>query len=1271
MKFAKRGPDIPDHLLWERDEGNVVFICGAGVSIPRAKLPGFLELASQLMDRFNVPRGSEARRIHEFATTNKTGGFLQIDKIFSDLEIEHDYYIIEQEVCKLLSSPVGDSSYHRIICDLAKTTTDELRLITTNFDDLFSAAYNGKEWIGPNLPNMKQEKELNGLVYLHGKCKEITSAFNTLVLSTRMFGKAYLSQGWAARFLEDVMQRYTVVFIGYSADDPPVQYLLESIDKPEESPQRMYTFQIKESPDASRRWKRRNVEPIYYEDHADLWKTLECWAERARDPRLWMKRILKMAELGPENLEDWQRSQLMHLALHPNGAKAIANYKNPISPSWLYCLDSKFRYSTPRNTGVLSENESSFDPLNQYGLLEDNVSTIKETNSMRSERRVPRNALDAFQVLPIDVSRSRDHRYLAALCNNYLESTIDLPERLNFLADWISKVAKSTIAFRWAVHQSKIHSAVRWRVVDRLSKDSDNKSLLMLNAWETLFEVNDCILSDHSLLTYNLRAQVKKHGWSSMAIQRYRRVLAPQMKIEKTTKADEIIDSLSLSDQQEDPIKCNILYPQDSDLESLEISENWTFELLQADRKNLDQAIDLEKQLGTYELWNLPKILLTNSEDAHYFALSYGKNVVVFRYIRKLEKLIGVDQVAAMAEIDTWSKDDTNVFARLRVWIAEKSDLFSDSDAGRIILDLPNAAFWNIYHWIDLLPVLVLKWINLSRTVRSKLEARIYLGDDRKVGESNLEYDCRKARLSLDMIQWLSGQGCEFEFDVKEKVKELRNACPTWEPDSIQALMASYEPNDSPVNVYFGPRGNDGFPIFESADIQSYELDDAEPTNKNVEEFRELCKHEPRSAFMKLARMSRSNIYPRWAWEFWLTLEGRTESEGRYYARTTVLLCRATSRQIFELKDSVYSWFRGASKNYTKFQFGLRNRMFENLLEVLQRYPESCASSIIRSSDKEINWIAEFLNSPPGELAESLFSRPEVRRLKGKSKLPNDWIRDAETLLSLPKDAGRYVLISFVYRLQWLHHFARKFTESRILISANSKKSKTYEAFWLALSQIAGNVSTPDLFLKLKTNLLSIVKSDASMDRSMHMGFSLLVIRGWLNREETERMISDSEFIGIVGDGTEAFRIHVLSRFRQWLSEDKGKSSIDPYEEITYFFSNIWPLSRTVHSKLICRIILRIAFFDERMFSMLVPVIVDRLGEVDILYPEIVDNLLSEDSEIMNKHPDLVLRIFSKILPSDSNQWLSGIDAIISRLELVSPDLGQDPDFLRLKSRYK
>lgn len=67
MRFLEHGPDIPDELLVARDEGNVLFFCGAGVSLANAKLADFLTLAKNVIDDLGSLSGSQARRLYDAA----------------------------------------------------------------------------------------------------------------------------------------------------------------------------------------------------------------------------------------------------------------------------------------------------------------------------------------------------------------------------------------------------------------------------------------------------------------------------------------------------------------------------------------------------------------------------------------------------------------------------------------------------------------------------------------------------------------------------------------------------------------------------------------------------------------------------------------------------------------------------------------------------------------------------------------------------------------------------------------------------------------------------------------------------------------------------------------------------------------------------------------------------------------------------------------------------------------------------------------------------
>ena len=62
MRFLPDGPNIPDELLESRDQGNVVFLCGAGVSYP-AGMPTFLGLARHVVHELGAPDDAASRKL--------------------------------------------------------------------------------------------------------------------------------------------------------------------------------------------------------------------------------------------------------------------------------------------------------------------------------------------------------------------------------------------------------------------------------------------------------------------------------------------------------------------------------------------------------------------------------------------------------------------------------------------------------------------------------------------------------------------------------------------------------------------------------------------------------------------------------------------------------------------------------------------------------------------------------------------------------------------------------------------------------------------------------------------------------------------------------------------------------------------------------------------------------------------------------------------------------------------------------------------------------
>lgn len=95
--------------------------------------------------------------------------------------------------------------------------------MTTNFDLLFETGSGNehlKRHIPPAFPDLNFGSEIGGITYLHGRLDDSAAATHSYVLSSADFGRAYLSEGWATNFIRNLLERYTVVLVGYQADAP-------------------------------------------------------------------------------------------------------------------------------------------------------------------------------------------------------------------------------------------------------------------------------------------------------------------------------------------------------------------------------------------------------------------------------------------------------------------------------------------------------------------------------------------------------------------------------------------------------------------------------------------------------------------------------------------------------------------------------------------------------------------------------------------------------------------------------------------------------------------------------------------------------------------------------------------------------------------------------------------------------------------------------------------------------------------------------------------
>jgi hypothetical protein len=441
MRFLANGPSIPDDLLVARDVGDVIFFCGAGVSRHRAGLPDFLKLGGDVIGLLGASEKSLAqklfKRIQDIGPMEGVGGLVSTDRIFSLLE--------RKEVQAAVATAIkpadnADLSAHRILIDHSRGRDGTVRLVTTNFDLLFEACVDGIARSGPPMLPDPRSANFSGIIHLHGRVDDNYAGpgDEEFIVSSADFGRAYLSDGWATRFMQSLLARFQIVFVGYTADDPPVQYLLEALNLRAGNRSRLFAFQPGSNVDDAALWEHRGVRAIPFDNSLGfdpLWDSLAAWAERARDFDGWYARLLAIAAAGPAAVDPHVRGQIAHLLSTRQGARRVSISAELLPASWLLVLDSRQRYEKPISIKPYDASDEPIDPYESLALDFDTPPQPIDGDDLHSTRAIPEGAWNAFSPVRLDQEEAQDYRF-GEFSGDRATRGGALSTRLNYLAIW-------------------------------------------------------------------------------------------------------------------------------------------------------------------------------------------------------------------------------------------------------------------------------------------------------------------------------------------------------------------------------------------------------------------------------------------------------------------------------------------------------------------------------------------------------------------------------------------------------------------------------------------------------------------------------------------------------------------------------------------------------------------------------------------------------------------------------------------------------------------
>lgn len=1277
MRFFKDSPSIPDALLIARDEGRVMFFCGAGVSRARAGLPDFFGLADDVIRKLVVPADSpackilyEARKIDE-----RTGvsGLIPADRIFGLLERDFLIRDIESAVAEALQpAKQVDLSAHQIMLNLATTQEGKVRLVTTNFDRLFEDCCNTlKIWHPPRLPDPSRHNEMDGIIHLHGYVtKDYKGAEGDgFILTSSQFGTAYLSDGWATQFFKEIIERYIVVFVGYTADDPPVQYLLEALNKKAGMLGGVYAFQCGLANEAAAKWLHKGVEAIPYAEndgHQALWETLSSWAERAKAPDSWYESVIDLARQGPEQLQPHERGQVAHIISTVEGARKFSEGGAPPPAEWLCVFDPYLRYGTPGHKGGLGQYGPFIDPFDLYGLDDDIEPKHIDANDDYERREVPSNAWDGFASNRLDQQNLKDDSF-SAIRGSWAINIPRLPSRLSEIGTWIMKVSGQPASVWWAANQIGLHRDIQNQIRWQLEHSEGNIGSAIRQAWQYLFEVWEKPSGDFHRDWYDLKTATNKEGWNSVLIRKFVAIHRPYLNIKRNIwngptppkwKKDVIID---------DMLSLDVAYPKPID--DAYIPDIWLAFVVRELRKNLEHALQLEIEIGGYGLNDINPIVPDNSPNGDRHERMHGLSGSVMLFSSFFERLIKFDITIAKQELEAWPINEDTIFSRLKIWASGKSELVSPQTFGKIIAELSNVSFWNSYHQRDLLLVLAMRWDELHQQTRKEIENRLIQGRTKQDGEDDTKFEEHKAWATLNRLHWLANNGCKFTFDLHAETKKLLRSAAEWKSEYAKKAADSMGVRGGWVKTETEHSALLDEPIKDII-AKARELS-GETRDFLIENdpFAGLSAEHPIRAFSALIVAAKREEYPEWAWRTFLNSEARKNDKPKFSALIAERISRYPDDAVAEIIRPASDWILNISQQLSSIFPQSFDRVIAKIINVLRSQPPGSKSAIVRGN-KAPDWTMEAINAPVGKIAQALFNDPRKNNLGLCRGFPVDWLLCVNNLLLLNDDLRRHALVIFAYNMNWFYSIDPIWTEGNILSVLDSGGESDRSAIWSGFFW-GGKVPDQKLYIRLKPNLLEFASKRSLSRCGYGEALAGIILAGWntIHEETGKRFISNTEMHDLLLHADDRFRSHILWQVERLSAIKKNTAGRKRPIIIPEFLRDVWPRQKSAKTPEISTRLCNLAFSNIERFPEIAEIILPLLTTIDhdhLMLP----NLNESKKNIVDLYPQQILALLHAVLPDNVTGWPYGINATLRRISEADESLKLDERLLELKRKW-
>lgn len=1247
MRFFANGPSIPDRLLERRDEGNCVFICGAGVSLPSG-LPTFVGLTEYVIDNLNILPEDPISRAFEPWREGSESPKTPLDQIFHDLCNEYGKQVVNRLVtyCLREGRTSGEPSkahaiVERISCDL----DGKPQIITTNFDRLF---LDGKcrefsTHLPPRLPAIEHGDIITGVTYLHGCVPQDEGGLPDYVLSSADFGRAYLAEGWAASFIKEVIKQYTVVLLGYTAEDPPVKYLLQGLKEiGADRTLNLYAFEEGEPEEIEAKWRERGVTPIAYpksdKQHSALWETLEAWANRADDPVVWRDEIISKASKGPRALVPHERGQVAHIVRNLSGAKAFAEKKPIITPEWLCVFDADCR-SAPKYEDYLGKVEE-FDPLKEYGLDDDplNLTEKGTPQDQTFDNIFQRREAD---ILPDERCHLTGFKAL-------------LPTRLIYLQSWIFQNLDSPIVAWWLCRHYVLHPSFMRRLDRKLSRGTALPSQAV-SIWRIIEQAHDNILSpdpDFDGRFFDIKDRIKNEGWSQSVLLGLEKALSVRLSFDRPSGICSVKPPLvGWEDIHISQIADFNVAFCDFQGKEFDIPDDHLEDVLKIAEAQLLRAATLLGNLSeTY--FSVPSCYPDQDTDGDAVEYFDANDMYFLWFLGLVRHAIELSPDFISKRVLSWPQNEKYFFSKLLLFVYAQRELFTASNAASFLFGLDQRIFWDRHVRSEILFLIRDRWEDFSPMEQESLTDRILAGPvhEKDYGVDNLRH------FAVQYAKWLETNGCGFSPAQSNTLAKFVSGIEGWSDERVKDFARSERGRAYLVKIDDSPKDLLALPVNQIIDYLKQSGNVGGPRFSEKQPFSGLIKQKPETALAALSVKLRQEQYEIPFWEDLLEIW----PENACIRATCLCAARLLSfpdDQICKLLQQIIRWM---GFNWRTMHLKSPRLAWEMYDQIATQLAHGVDATV--EGEKTEKPRFNYSSGPAGRMADVLLDA--MSSLSNEAYSSKVFLQRLESLLSLEETYATQVATSLALRIDWLHEKHPDWV-LRVIVPWFDLEHRYAEVVWSALIQ-TNAINEPTLRKEMKPSLLKMFPvvnewrwSDTLL-RILVQRFANLVI--FADEIEQQAMAHNVRRNLIrMDDQSRSTVVHFLSNV--------GSENVDGWQNFVIpFIRSYWPKNIKFKTEKTTGAWLYLLSNSGENFPDVLDAVKGYLGEVRTgsALHQFTRETHGEKS-LVESFPGHVLEMVNCVKPQRTGRGLFGLPELIDALS----DCGLEENQLRVLTKIK